>query len=96
MLIKLRNAFFQFFHQPAGEGLGFCDYQLAELAAGASHGATPERRSRDMKPRCFQAKSYSRFFLARHVHDHKILRVSGKKLANSIAITQLLRIEAPT
>ena len=34
LLIKLRNAFFQLFNQPAREGFGFCYCQLAKFAAG--------------------------------------------------------------
>src|SRR5437660_2051887 len=49
-LIEGGQAVFEFFHQPACKALGFCDSQLAELGAGASHGPTPERRSRYMKP----------------------------------------------
>src|SRR5262249_15843130 len=49
LLVKFGKTFFQFFHQPAREGLGFCDCELAELAAGAGNGAAPERRSGDMQ-----------------------------------------------
>src|SRR5579871_754860 len=55
LLIELRDTLFQLFNQPASEGFGFRDRQLAELAAGASHGAAPKRGSRNMKPRCFQS-----------------------------------------
>src|SRR5206468_623485 len=73
LLVKLGNALFQLFNQPAGKSFGLCNRQLAELAAGASHCATPERRSRNMKPSGFKAKGYSRRACARHVHNHQVL-----------------------
>src|SRR5579864_814713 len=89
LLIKLRNALLQLLNQPAGKSFGFCYRQLAELAAGASHRAAPERGSRNMKPRRFQSKSYRRGAFARHVHNHQVLRVRGAKFAISKALSQI-------
>src|SRR5579864_4800792 len=89
LLIKFRDALFQLLNQPAGESFGFCYCQLAELAAGASYGAAPERRGRNMKPGSLQAESYRRSVFARHVHYHQVLCVRGAKLAISIALSQI-------
>jgi hypothetical protein len=89
LLIKLRNALFQLLNQPAGEGFRFCYRQLAELAAGASYSATPERRGRNMKSRSFKAKSDGRGACVGHVYNHQVLCVRGTKLPIAIALRQV-------
>ena len=42
LLVELRQALFQFVHQPAGKAFGLGDGQLAELGAGAGDGSAPE------------------------------------------------------
>src|ERR1041384_287616 len=89
LLVKLRNSIFQLLHQPAGKSFGFSDRQFAEFTAGASHGAAPERRGRNMKTRGFQAKNYGSGACSRHVHNHQVLRVGGAKFSVTIAVSQI-------
>src|SRR5262249_46205345 len=45
MLLKSGKSFFQFFHEPTRERLGFSDGEFAIFGPAASHGSAPERRA---------------------------------------------------
>src|SRR5580765_611588 len=89
LLIKLRQALFQFFHQPARESLGLSNGQFAELAAGAGNGAAPECRGGNVQPGSLKAKSYRRGLLPGHVYHDQVLRVGGAQLAIAVALSQI-------
>src|ERR1041385_3021 len=89
LLLEPGQALFQLFHQPAREGLGFRDRQLAELAASAGHGAAPEGRSGNVKAGGFQSQRDRGSLLTQDVDDDQVLRVGGAQLAVTVALGQV-------
>src|ERR1700686_2048751 len=91
MLIEAGQTFFQFFHQPAGETLGFGDGQLAEFRSAARHRAAPEGGTADFQPDCIELFRQSVRVEGGYVHDEQVLHVRGTQFAASKALGEIRR-----
>jgi hypothetical protein len=63
----------QLLHQRTGEPFRLGEGQLAELAAGAGHGAAPERRGGEVEVERLNLAYELVKALSRHVEDEQIL-----------------------
>src|SRR5215469_14824404 len=89
VLLESRQAFVEFFGEPARKRLGLGDRDLAELSAGAGDDATAKWRSLDRQTGQRQSVSDARDIRLRHVDNQQILHVGRTKLAPGIAFGEI-------
>ena len=83
-LIEFRDAVFEFFNEPAGEGFCFSDGKFAEFGARAGHCAAPEGRGFNVEAGCVEFENECIDIFAWHIDDEEILHVGGAEFAGGV------------